>query len=163
VHFMRNVLAHIPQGDKSMVAAVLRTFFAQPNRQAAGTLAMSPLDLLGDPLARAILLALWLLPCAIQGYRTRRVSNWLTMPLFLAAWPIAALTGNLSLTLATFAGAHAAFRFSGAASGRRTAGLPLGWRPQGAEMGDDDRRKRCDHGTWWSNADASVARIIIEN
>jgi transposase-like protein len=36
VHFMRNVLAHIPQGDKSMVAAALRTFFAQPNRQAAG-------------------------------------------------------------------------------------------------------------------------------
>jgi transposase-like protein len=33
---MRNVLAHIPQGDKSMVAAALRTFFAQPNRQAAG-------------------------------------------------------------------------------------------------------------------------------
>jgi len=36
VHFMRNVLAHIPQGDKSMIAAALRTFFAQPNRQAAG-------------------------------------------------------------------------------------------------------------------------------
>lgn len=36
VHFMRNVLAHIPHGDKSMVAAALRTFFAQPNRQAAG-------------------------------------------------------------------------------------------------------------------------------
>lgn len=36
VHFMRNVLSHIPQGDKSMVAAALRTFFAQPNRQAAG-------------------------------------------------------------------------------------------------------------------------------
>jgi transposase-like protein len=33
---MRNVLAHIPQGDKSMVAAALRTFFAQPNRAAAG-------------------------------------------------------------------------------------------------------------------------------
>jgi transposase-like protein len=36
VHFMRNVLAHIPHGDKSMIAAALRTFFAQPNRQAAG-------------------------------------------------------------------------------------------------------------------------------
>jgi putative transposase len=36
VHFMRNLLAHIPQGDKSMVAAVLRTIYAQPDRQAAG-------------------------------------------------------------------------------------------------------------------------------
>jgi len=36
VHFMRNVLAHVPHGDKSMIAAALRTFFAQPNRQAAG-------------------------------------------------------------------------------------------------------------------------------
>jgi len=36
VHFMRNVLAHVPKGDKAMVAAALRTVFAQPHRQAAG-------------------------------------------------------------------------------------------------------------------------------
>jgi putative transposase len=36
VHFMRNVLAHVPQGEKSMVAAALRTIFAQPTRSAAG-------------------------------------------------------------------------------------------------------------------------------
>lgn len=36
VHFMRNLLAHIPRGDKSMVAAALRTIFAQPHREAAG-------------------------------------------------------------------------------------------------------------------------------
>jgi len=36
VHFMRNVLAHIPQGDKAMVAAAIRTIFAQPDRDAAG-------------------------------------------------------------------------------------------------------------------------------
>ena len=36
VHFMRNVLAHVPRGDKSIVAAALRTIFAQPDRQAAG-------------------------------------------------------------------------------------------------------------------------------
>ena len=36
VHFMRNLLAHVPQRDKSMVAAVVRMVFAQPNRQAAG-------------------------------------------------------------------------------------------------------------------------------
>jgi transposase-like protein len=35
VHFMRNVLAHIPKGSKSVVAAALRTIFAQPNRAAA--------------------------------------------------------------------------------------------------------------------------------
>jgi transposase-like protein len=33
---MRNVLAHIPQGDKAMVAAAIRTIFAQPDRDAAG-------------------------------------------------------------------------------------------------------------------------------
>ncbi len=36
VHFMRNVLAHVPKGDKAMVAAELRTVFAQPHRRAAG-------------------------------------------------------------------------------------------------------------------------------
>jgi putative transposase len=36
VHFMRNLLAHIPHADKSMVAAALRTIFAQPTRDAAG-------------------------------------------------------------------------------------------------------------------------------
>ena len=35
VHFMRNLLAHVPRGDKSIVAAALRTIFAQPGRQAA--------------------------------------------------------------------------------------------------------------------------------
>ena len=36
VHFMRNLLAHVSRGDKSVVAAALRTIFAQPDRQAAG-------------------------------------------------------------------------------------------------------------------------------
>ena len=36
VHFMRNVLAHIPKADKAMVAAAVRTVFAQPGRDAAG-------------------------------------------------------------------------------------------------------------------------------
>jgi transposase-like protein len=36
VHFMRNVLAHIPKGSKAVVAAALRTIFAQPDREAAG-------------------------------------------------------------------------------------------------------------------------------
>jgi putative transposase len=36
VHFMRNLLAHIPKGNKAMVAAALRTIFTQPDRPAAG-------------------------------------------------------------------------------------------------------------------------------
>ena len=36
VHFMRNVLAHVPKGDKELVAAYIRTIFAQPDREAAG-------------------------------------------------------------------------------------------------------------------------------
>ncbi|HEX9596958.1 MAG TPA: IS256 family transposase [Anaerolineales bacterium] len=35
VHFMRNVLAHIPKVDKALVAALIRTILAQPQRQAA--------------------------------------------------------------------------------------------------------------------------------
>ncbi len=36
VHYMRKVLAHIPQTDKSQVAASISTVFAQPDRDAAG-------------------------------------------------------------------------------------------------------------------------------
>jgi putative transposase len=35
VHFMRNLLAHIPRGDQAMVAAAVRTIFAQPQQAAA--------------------------------------------------------------------------------------------------------------------------------
>jgi transposase-like protein len=35
VHFMRNVLAHVPQADKSTVAAAIRTVFAQRDQTAA--------------------------------------------------------------------------------------------------------------------------------
>jgi len=36
VHFMRSILAHVPKGDKAIVAAGLRTIFAQRDRRAAG-------------------------------------------------------------------------------------------------------------------------------
>ena len=36
VHFMRNALAYVPKGQHSMVAAAIRTVFAQPDRAAAG-------------------------------------------------------------------------------------------------------------------------------
>ena len=35
VHFMRNVLAYVPKRDKALVAAAIRTIFAQPDREAA--------------------------------------------------------------------------------------------------------------------------------
>ena len=35
VHFMSNLLAHVPQRDKSMIAALVRMVFAQPDREAA--------------------------------------------------------------------------------------------------------------------------------
>ena len=35
VHTMRNILAHVPQRDKSLVVAAIRTIFAQPNAQEA--------------------------------------------------------------------------------------------------------------------------------
>jgi len=34
VHFMRNILAHVPRGDQAMIAAALRTIYAQPNQEA---------------------------------------------------------------------------------------------------------------------------------
>ncbi len=35
VHFMRNLLCHVPRGDQEMVPAALRTTFAQPTGEAA--------------------------------------------------------------------------------------------------------------------------------
>lgn len=59
------------------------------------------------------LLALYLLPCAVQDLRTRHVSNWLTIPAFVAAWPLALWLGNLSFALAVFAGCYVAWRAGG--------------------------------------------------
>jgi len=83
-------------------------------------------DLLADPLLRHVLVMLWLLPCAIQDRRTRHVSNWLTVPLFVLAWPVALLTGNLLLTLAVFVGVVVAWRWGsglGPADGKLMVGL----------------------------------------
>jgi transposase-like protein len=59
VHFMRNLLAHIPQGDKSLVAATVRTIFAQPSRAAARTQVEQVAQMLGQhwPKAAALLRA----------------------------------------------------------------------------------------------------------
>jgi len=47
VHFMRNVLAHVTRADKPLVAAALRTIFAQPDRASAG----EQLGLVADKMA----------------------------------------------------------------------------------------------------------------
>ena len=86
----------------------------------------SLLDLLRDPLLRSTVLTLWLLPCAIQDRRTRHVSNWLTVPLFIVAWPVALLTGHLALTFAVFVGVYVATKLeprAGAADGKLMVGL----------------------------------------
>jgi Flp pilus assembly protein protease CpaA len=86
----------------------------------------SLLDLLRDPLFRSTVLTLWLLPCAIQDRRTRHVSNWLTVPLFMVAWPVAILTGHLALTCAVFVGVYVATKLeprAGAADGKLIVGL----------------------------------------
>ncbi len=87
---------------------------------------MNLLDLLRDPFLRSVALVFWLLPCALQDYRTRHVSNWLTVPLFILAWPVALLTGHLPLTLAVFLGVVVAWRWGGGmgpADGKLAVGL----------------------------------------
>lgn len=87
---------------------------------------MSVLDLLRDPLFRSTVLTLWLLPCAIQDRRTRHVSNWLTVPLFIVAWPVAILTGHFALTFAVFVGVYVATKLeprAGAADGKLMVGM----------------------------------------
>ncbi len=81
---------------------------------------------LADPLVRCALMAAWLLPCAWQDLRTRHVSNWLTIPLFVIAWPVALLTGNLALVFAVFVGTWVAWRAGagmGGADGKIAVGL----------------------------------------
>jgi len=84
------------------------------------------LDLLREPLFRSLLMVFWLLPCAIQDRRTRRVSNWLTVPLFFLAWPVAIVTDHLALTFAVFVGVYVATQLeprAGAADGKLMVGL----------------------------------------
>ena len=87
---------------------------------------MSVADLLHDPLFRSIVLVIWLLPCAIHDRRTRHVSNWLTVPLFIVAWPVALLTGHFALTFAVFVGVYIATKLeprAGAADGKLMVGM----------------------------------------
>lgn len=84
------------------------------------------LDLMRDPLAQCSALALVLLPAALQDYRTRRVSPWLTLPLFFGAWPFSLLNNTSQLTLATFVGFYIAYHLTrgvGGADGKVAVAL----------------------------------------
>ena len=62
------------------------------------------------------LLVFWLLPCALQDYRQRRIANALTIPAFFAAWPLALWLGGserVLFTLAVFAGCWLAWGMGG--------------------------------------------------
>ncbi len=56
---MRNLLAHIPTGQKTLVAALVRTIFVQPNGKAAGAQVTETLRLMREcwPQAAAVLAA----------------------------------------------------------------------------------------------------------
>lgn len=73
-------------------------------------------------------LLVWLLPCALQDWRSRHVSNWLTLPAFLLAWPLSLWLGGeerLLFTFALFAGCWFAWQMKGmgAADGKIAVAL----------------------------------------
>lgn len=70
----------------------------------------------------------WLLPCALQDWRSRHVSNWLTLPPFLLAWPLSLWLGGeerLAFTFALFVGCWFAWQMKGmgAADGKIATAL----------------------------------------
>lgn len=70
----------------------------------------------------------WLLPCALQDWRSRHVSNWLTLPAFVLAWPAALWQGGedrLLFTFALFVGCWFAWQMKGmgAADGKIATAL----------------------------------------
>lgn len=71
-------------------------------------------------LIASLLLTLYLLPCAWQDWHNHRVSNWLTVPAFIVAWPLAIWFGNLEWTMAVYLGCYIAWQRKdmGAADGK---------------------------------------------
>ncbi len=82
---------------------------------------------MADLLLHLCLLA-WLLPCALQDWRSRHVSNWLTLPAFVLAWPLSLWLGGeerLVFTFALFVGCWFAWQMEGmgAADGKIATAL----------------------------------------
>jgi len=71
---------------------------------------------------RLAIVGAWLVPCAIQDWKEREVSNWLTIPAFVAAWVYAGFAGLpvLFLTAVTFIVTYMAVQgeWMGAADGK---------------------------------------------
>ncbi len=118
----------------------------------------SLLGLVHDPFPLDVL-TLWLLPCAIQDRRTRHVSNWLTVPLFIAR-PVAILTDHFVLTFAVFVGVYVATKLEPRRRGGQAAvGMAASrrWRWGSSLAGGDGLRRttaawpaRCgDPGALW--------------
>ena len=62
----------------------------------------------------------------IQDYRYHRISNWLTVPLFIVALPVALFTNTFVLTFAVFVGFYVAWALQagmGAADGKIAVGM----------------------------------------
>ena len=81
VHFMRNVLAHITKGNRSMVAAALRTIFAQPDRESAGEQLLQVVAGLNATGSRQP-----------RSCKMRRTTSW-------PIWPTHPITGRGSIPL----------------------------------------------------------------
>ena len=60
-----------------------------------------------------LLLAIWLIPCAVYDWRGRRIPNWLTLPPLPLAFWWAAGHGTLALTITVFGAGYLAFRSGG--------------------------------------------------
>lgn len=75
VHFMRNVLARVPKGSAEMVAAAVRTIFAQPDAEAVGHQLVS----IADKLARqfpAVAVMLTDAACDLCAFASFPESHW---------------------------------------------------------------------------------------
>lgn len=73
-----------------------------------------------NSLLATVALTLFLLPCAIQDWRSHQISNWLTLPAFFVAWVVAFIFDNLPITMAVFLGCYVAWSIGamGAADGK---------------------------------------------
>jgi putative transposase len=74
-HFMRNVLARVPKGSAEMVAAAIRTIFAQPDREAVAEQLESIAEKLGRQFPQVEQMLLAAAP-DISAFACFPVSHW---------------------------------------------------------------------------------------
>ncbi len=55
-----------------------------------------------SPLVRLAVVCLWLLPAGVQDWRSRNVSNWLTVPALVITPVVALLVGSIPLFIGFF-------------------------------------------------------------